>query len=301
MPRLRRSDCSGPGISRHQARARFLLRRRGRHARCATPRRSSASGPWPSRPPGATCGSAPTRAATCRPPASTPPGASSTATTTRWRARRDRAEVRRDARLRPRAAAAAPRASRATCEATAPAASSVLACAVRLLDLGFFRIGSRGLRRAERAPTGWRRSAREHVRIVGDEVDLRLPRQERAAPRAGDRRPRASVEVIEALKRRRGGPDELLAYRDERRWDDVRSDDINEYLKRGAGAAVTAKDFRTWNGTVLAAVALARARGPAAARRTRASARSRRRSSEVADLPGQHAGGRPHAPTSTRA
>ena len=44
----------------------------------------------------------------------------------------------------------------------------------------------------------------------------------------------------------------------ERGWVDVRSEDVNDYLKDRAGASVSAKDFRTWNGTVLAAVALAR-------------------------------------------
>ena len=38
---------------------------------------------------------------------------------------------------------------------------------------------------------------------------------------------------------------------------DVRSEDINEYLHRFLGEEFSAKDFRTWVGTVLAAVALA--------------------------------------------
>ena len=41
------------------------------------------------------------------------------------------------------------------------------------------------------------------------------------------------------------------------RWVDVRSDDINDYIKEGTGGEFTAKDFRTWHATVLAAVALA--------------------------------------------
>ena len=48
------------------------------------------------------------------------------------------------------------------------------------------------------------------------------------------------------------------------RWVDVRSDDINEYLKDATGDDVSAKDFRTWNATVLAAVALAVAARPPA-------------------------------------
>jgi DNA topoisomerase IB len=66
-----------------------------------------------------------------------------------------------------------------------------------------------------------------------------------------------TVDLIRTLKRRRGGPDELLAYRDGRRWHDVRAADLNEYLKSELGDDFSAKDFRTWNATVMAAVTLA--------------------------------------------
>jgi DNA topoisomerase-1 len=64
------------------------------------------------------------------------------------------------------------------------------------------------------------------------------------------------VGMIAALKRRRGGGEELLAYKERGRWRDLRSDDINAYLKDATGDDFSAKDFRTWNATVLAAVAL---------------------------------------------
>jgi DNA topoisomerase IB len=63
-------------------------------------------------------------------------------------------------------------------------------------------------------------------------------------------------DVVAELKRRRGGGRSLLAYRNGR-WVDVRSADVNDYLKELAGGEFTAKDFRTWHATVLAAVALA--------------------------------------------
>ncbi len=66
-----------------------------------------------------------------------------------------------------------------------------------------------------------------------------------------------AAEIVAALRRRRGGTEELLAHKDQRLWVDVRSDDINAYLKRATGGDFSAKDFRTWNATVLAAVALA--------------------------------------------
>ena len=66
-------------------------------------------------------------------------------------------------------------------------------------------------------------------------------------------------DVVRALRRRRGRgrPEALLSFRTGRRWAPLRSDDINEYLKEHIGGEFTAKDFRTWNATVLAAVSLA--------------------------------------------
>ena len=66
-----------------------------------------------------------------------------------------------------------------------------------------------------------------------------------------------AFEVVAALKRRRGGGPELLAYKNGRSWPDVRSPDINEYLKEATGDDFSAKDFRTWAATMLAAIGLA--------------------------------------------
>jgi DNA topoisomerase I len=131
----------------------------------------------------------------------------------------------------------------------------VLACAVRLLDLGFFRIGSEDY--AEENDTyGIATMKKRHVTISGDQIsfDYEAKGGQRRRQEFGD--PEVA-EILRALKRRRGGGDELLAYKDGRRWVDVRSPDINEYLKWGAGDEFSAKDFRTWSGTVLAAVGLA--------------------------------------------
>jgi DNA topoisomerase IB len=64
-------------------------------------------------------------------------------------------------------------------------------------------------------------------------------------------------EVLRALKRRRGGGDALLAYRQNGGWTDVRSSEINAYIKELTNADVSAKDFRTWHANLLAATALA--------------------------------------------
>ncbi len=64
------------------------------------------------------------------------------------------------------------------------------------------------------------------------------------------------VPVVSALKKRRGGSPDLLAYREGRRWVDVTSADVNDYVKRATAGEFSAKDFRTWHATVFAAVAV---------------------------------------------
>jgi len=132
----------------------------------------------------------------------------------------------------------------------------ILACAARLLDIGFFRIGGEGY--AEVNETyGLATMRKDHVSIDGDVVTFDYP------AKGSKRRVQSVVDptvssILSALKRRRGGGRELLAYRDARRsWVDVTSDDINAYLRAGTGITCSAKDFRTWNATVLAEVALA--------------------------------------------
>jgi DNA topoisomerase-1 len=132
----------------------------------------------------------------------------------------------------------------------------VQACAVRLLDRGFFRVGSEEYT-AQNDSYGLSTMRREHVTLGEDcEMVFDYP------AKSGRRRIQAVVDpqaaaVVAALKRRRGGGDELLAYKERRRWHDLRSEDINAYIKAATGADFSAKDFRTWNATVLAAVALA--------------------------------------------
>jgi DNA topoisomerase I len=130
-----------------------------------------------------------------------------------------------------------------------------LACATRLLDRGFFRIGSEDY--AEENETyGVATMKKRHVTVDGDEVtfDYEAKGGQRRLQVIGDR---AVAEVVQALKRRRGGGEELLAYKEGRRWVDVKSADINAYVKEITGGDFSAKDFRTWSGTLLAAVALA--------------------------------------------
>jgi DNA topoisomerase IB len=137
----------------------------------------------------------------------------------------------------------------------------VLACAVRLLDQGFFRIGSEEYA-GRNGSFGLATLRKSHVDLDGDVATFDY------TAKSGQRRVQVVrdgevVEVLRRLKRRRSGGLELLAYRDGDRWRDLRSADINAYIKEVSGDASTAKDFRTWHATVLAAVEIATVPPPA--------------------------------------
>ena len=132
----------------------------------------------------------------------------------------------------------------------------VLACAVRLLERGFFRIGSE-MYAEENESFGLATLRKEHVAIgEGGLMIFDFPAKSGQRRHQGVLDERSSA-IVSALKRRRGGGPELLAFKEGRHWRDVRSPDINEYLKRATGGNHSAKDFRTWNATALAAIALA--------------------------------------------
>ena len=134
----------------------------------------------------------------------------------------------------------------------------VLACAVRLLDLGFFRIGGEQYA-SENQSYGLATLRKEHVRISrSGEITLEFTGKSGKLWHRSLAEPEV-VEVVSALKRRRAGGQELLAYRHESSgaWVDVKSGDINGYLREVTAGDDTAKDFRTWSATVLAAIGLA--------------------------------------------
>ena len=144
----------------------------------------------------------------------------------------------------------------------------VLALAARLLDLGFFRIGSD--RYADRNQTyGLTTLLREHTGCRGGRVTFTYPAKHGRQQVQAVADP-VTCRTVSALMRRRGGGDRLLCHREHGAWHEVTGDEVNTYLKELGGLEVTAKDFRTWHATVLAAVALAvstRAGGTVRARR----------------------------------
>ena len=139
----------------------------------------------------------------------------------------------------------------------------VLACSVRLLDRGFFRIGTEVGRSGDLETFGLTTMRKDHVSIEGDTLAFEY------LAKGGKHRVHSFVDpvvrdIIAALKRRRSGGEELLAFRNGRSWVDVTARDVNAWIKEVTGGDFSAKDFRTWSATVLAAVALG-VSGPAAA------------------------------------
>jgi DNA topoisomerase IB len=131
----------------------------------------------------------------------------------------------------------------------------VLAAIVRLLDVGCFRIGGEEYA-AEHETFGVASLRKEHVTIRKGVMAFDYPAKG-SIERALEVRDPISQEVVAALRRRRSGGPNLFAYQDGRRWVAVHADDVNMYIKAVVGEQYSAKDFRTWSATVLAAAALA--------------------------------------------
>ncbi|GAB6986933.1 DNA topoisomerase IB [Nocardioides pyridinolyticus] len=134
------------------------------------------------------------------------------------------------------------------------------AAAVRLLDLGYFRIGndvyadmngSFGLTTLERRHVRKRQDALVFAFVGKSGVEHRIEIDDATV-----------VEAIEIMRRRRGQDLRLLAYKNSRSWRSLLPDLVNEYVRASTGLNATAKDFRTWHATVLAAAALAETSEP---------------------------------------
>jgi DNA topoisomerase-1 len=139
----------------------------------------------------------------------------------------------------------------------------LLATVVRLLDRTLIRVGNDEYARENRS-FGLTTLRRRHVSVAGDvlrfsfrgksgvehSISVSEPRLARIIQRCQDLPGQEMFQFLNAAGKR----------------EPVTSDDVNEYLREGSDQDVTAKDFRTWGGTMLAAVEL-RTAGPAASRR----------------------------------
>jgi DNA topoisomerase IB len=254
MPRLRRSDCSGPGIERRRAGRGFVYLDGGQVV--AEPETLARIGELGIPPAWRSVWICPDPRGHLQATGIDAAGRKQYRYHDAWRVRRD-AEKFADMTRFARALPALRRRAQADLTATSELSRErVLAAAVRLLDRGFFRIGSEQYSVTNES-YGLATIRKEHVVLEPDgTMVFDYP------AKSGQRRVQAIVDplvidIVATLKRRRGGGPELLAYRERRRWHDLRSPDINLYLKQATGDDFSAKDFRTWNATVLAAVALA--------------------------------------------
>lgn len=172
-----------------------------------------------------------------------------------WRRKRDEAKFDRVIEM----AAKLPRVRkrvRADLAEASTARETTLAAAVRLIDLGCFRLGSDSSVE-EHGSYGLTTLERRHVRrrdggyafsFVGKagvehDIDVRDP---------------DLCKVLELLAGRRRGDARLLCHQMKRRWVPLQASEVNEHIRELFGLEVTAKDFRTWHATVHVAAELGR-------------------------------------------
>jgi DNA topoisomerase I len=134
------------------------------------------------------------------------------------------------------------------------------AVAVRLLDLGYFRIGN-DVYADKHGSFGLTTLERQHVRKQGKALVFCFVGKSGVEHRVEIDDP-ATVAALDTMRRRRGGEDRLLAYKNGRTWRSLDSARVNDYVRESTGLDATAKDFRTWHATVLAAAALAETEEP---------------------------------------
>jgi DNA topoisomerase I len=132
------------------------------------------------------------------------------------------------------------------------------AVAVRLINDGWFRVGAERYARSYRT-FGITTLSKGHVHVRGSRVSFRF----RAKHRIMCRTVLVDAELAAALKELLAAPGgrRLFRYRHNGELVNLGARRLNEYIRDHMGEEFTAKDFRTWGGTLLAAVALAE-RGP---------------------------------------
>jgi DNA topoisomerase I len=140
----------------------------------------------------------------------------------------------------------------------------VAASAVRLIDLGLFRLGGEKYAELDHH-YGATTLEKRHVAVTRDGMtfDYIAKGGKRRAITVTDG---AVLPTVRALARSDNGLDTLFSYQHGGRWHVLHSHDVGSYIATRAGGHFTAKEFRTWNATVLMALALANAAPARAAR-----------------------------------
>jgi DNA topoisomerase I len=129
----------------------------------------------------------------------------------------------------------------------------VLAAIVRLMDQGFFRIGNDKSAKSE-STYGLTTVTGKHVKIEKDRILFdyigKWKKKQQRAIRDAD-----VATLVNELKRVQGT--ELFKFQQGKRVVDVKDRHVNDYIQSIVGPDFTAKDFRTWAGTLLCSIALA--------------------------------------------
>jgi DNA topoisomerase-1 len=128
----------------------------------------------------------------------------------------------------------------------------VLAAIVRLIDQGFFRVGNDKSAKDE-STFGLTTVHGEHVTVSGDVLEFDyIGKWQKAQQRAI--RDREVASIVDTLKTIEG--EELFKFVQNGRIVDVKDRHVNDYIQSIIGETFTAKDFRTWAGTLLCSITL---------------------------------------------
>ena len=139
----------------------------------------------------------------------------------------------------------------------------VIAVVVRLLETSLVRVGNEEYAR-DNGSFGLTTLRDRHVRVNGTHLDLVFPGKSGRVHAVPVHDPR----LVRAVRKCRDVPGQVLfQYLDEDGRHPIRSNDVNEYLRETSDADISAKDYRTWVATLLAAAALAVLRAPRSERR----------------------------------